>query len=196
MVAWTARPAVLMLGPSKHLPQPLHGPRKPMSCLGDFNAVRREQAGVVRRFATAILMEDEEPKEPENYTLKFRGLVKKHDVRSYSVLWPLHAQMNALDVEFGFLLTGLAERQLRPDNVHLFVERHRPDEVYREEAAGEVVLADAEADDEKGNRAFYYSDFAAFGCPVSFWSNKEALLLHTLAMAVAHAEKYPVDVTR
>lgn len=164
-----------------------------MSCLGDFNAVRRNQAEVVRQVAPAILMEDEEPKNPPNYTRKFLDLVKKHDVRTYSVLWPLHAQMNALDVEFGFLLKGLAEKTLEPDDVQLCVERHRADEVY-EDAEGETILVAPDADDEHGNRAFYYHDFADFGGPIRFWSNRQALMMQTNALAVRHGLRHPVSV--
>lgn len=184
MVEWTPRPAVMLLGPSKSLPNAL-------SCVEDFNAARHGVAVVVRELAPALIMEDEPnaPGEGPPYTKKFHRLVREHDVRTFAVLWPLHAQMNALDVELGFLLDALEAVRLQPDDVQLLVERADPERDLREDK-GEVVLAL----DERGNRGSYYQDFAAYGCPMRRWGTKAGLVAQAASLALDHALRYPVSV--
>lgn len=179
------RPAVMFLGPTKRLGTP-----GPQSVLGDFAEARREQTALAGRLEIPfVLMEEAPGRAGEAYTDKFFRVVDEGGVRTFIVLWPVHAQMNALDVEFGFFLARLRDGALEADAVQLLVERRVA--ALREEG-GEAVLAS----DEAGNRTFYYGDFAQYGCPFRRWGTPLALFRQTADVLREHAERFPVSVSR
>ena len=129
------------------------------SPLGIRAAVARDLQ--VQEGAKATFMEDHLRLSGEKHTSLFTRLMREEAIDQYFLFWPYGSQRSGLDVEIGFLLLKMDQREKL--DIVLFVE------------AGERIAGRVEnglfISREATRRTHYYEDLIAFGASLVEWDD-------------------------
>lgn len=168
---------MIVLGPSRwqtHITHPVLD-QDPLQ-------VRSRLAAIARHLgASALLMEELEPRTDEDNFAFFTRIIEELDIASFILFWPLGARLHGLDVEIGHILTQLEEDRLSVEDIYVLAEKR----IIDIEAKDGVI-----AWSEPGNRTRYHEDLIARGCPVRRWGSKQSLAAHMAATTLEHQRRH------